>query len=136
MKSNLKDIEENMSDTLGTLKNNAKIAIKLRSDYGILEHEIAKSFNENLTEYMKEIFKLEGKLKKSIHEDTAGLNHIKRQLVDLIKEKILVQEAVNCTTSRISAMEGILGCESNKLRMNEESMEQKEMIFTAEDYME
>lgn len=135
MKSNMKDIEETVCDASSNIKVDLNGAMKLRADYGILEHEIAKSFNENLTEFMREIFKVEGRLKKAVKEDTAELNDIKGQLVNLIKEKILLQETVHCTTSRVSSIEELVGCEFNKQK-NEENVEQKEMLFNEENYIE
>eukprot|EP00826_Nyctotherus_ovalis_P007096 TRINITY_DN11749_c0_g1_i14.p1 TRINITY_DN11749_c0_g1~~TRINITY_DN11749_c0_g1_i14.p1 ORF type:complete len:141 (-),score=46.23 TRINITY_DN11749_c0_g1_i14:105-527(-) len=138
MKSNLKDIEDNVHDALASVKNDYKLAIKLRADYGILEHGIAKSFSENLTEYMREIFRVEGRLKRLIQEDTAEMKDIRGQVVEQIKEKILVQENVNCNISRVAQIESHIGYEFNKLKRNQENEEHKEEIALDEneDYTE
>ena len=109
VQSNIKDIKDSIAETSSTIKADSKVAIRLRSDYGILEHDIGRVYNENLTEYMHKIYDLEGRLKKLIHDDTSEVNDIKAELVKVIKEKILLQEGVTRAATKISHIENIVG---------------------------
>ena len=124
--SNIKDIKENINDASISIKVDYKTTMKLRSDYGIFEHDIARSFNDNLTEYMRKIYDLEGKLKRYIQDDVTELNEIKVDLIKVIKEKILLQEKTTAAVSKIATIEQIIGYVPDTNDNQYEDMEQKQ----------
>eukprot|EP01022_Parablepharisma_sp_SALTPOND_P022716 TRINITY_DN462_c0_g1_i1.p5 TRINITY_DN462_c0_g1~~TRINITY_DN462_c0_g1_i1.p5 ORF type:complete len:143 (-),score=27.24 TRINITY_DN462_c0_g1_i1:1646-2074(-) len=123
VKSNLKDVEENIKEVFRDLESDSKEARRLRADYGILEHEIVNDFNTCLTELMRDISKLQGTLKKVVQEDVSETSELKQQVTGLIKEKIILQENVLHVASSVASTEEIVGCVPNVKRHEEMNAE-------------
>lgn len=118
VKANLTDAKDNAAEIRRDLAANVREAQCLRCDYGILEHQVADSFNNSMMEMMREIGRLSGALKKEVVEDLGDSVEVKRQMTALIKEKILLQERVLNLTSRVNAAEELVGCDRAKVGAN------------------
>ncbi len=110
LRNSLSSAADDVCETIHDLRIQSREAQALRCDYAILEHQVADSFNNSMTEMMHSVARLEGTLKREISGDLEESECVKQQLTGLIKEKILVQEGVLNAAARVGTAENMLGC--------------------------
>ncbi len=109
VKKNLADIRSNIKEVRASLEADAREAKMMRSDFGILEHEIAEAFKSDLETMMQNIARLSCGFKKAANAADAETEVLRQQTNTLIKDKILLQEHILNAATRVSSAEEMLG---------------------------
>ena len=97
-------------DAKKQIEIDSNITMRLRSDYGLFEHEVYNETKNTLKEVIKTMSKTRKSMKKIIKETGDEQDKTSKELNDLVKEKIAFQGEIYKVTSRINSIEELMGC--------------------------